>query len=256
MPGRAGGIWPNGGSGLWALDSRAAQAGGGPAWHADAMKPFLLGVATTLAVLAAGLVALLVILSSGSPDPQAVPATDPPRSTAQPPDDLADDETWLGTVDLRSADVVSADGELADVVASGSGIRFSAAGLRAGRLSIDATVPYETVAAQVGQDVRIFPAEDGRAGIERTVTILGRDVTVSATGTVVADGGQLLIEPETVDLGGPGFLDAAASALARGLVTIRQDIPGVPEGMTLTGVEATPNGVAVQLNGADVVITR
>ena len=92
--------------------------------------------------------------------------------------------------------------------------------------------------------------------MEREVTILGRDLTVRATGTVSADGGQLLIEPETVDLGGPAFLDSAASALARSLVTIRQDVAGVPEGMSLTQVEMTPNGFDARLDGTDVVIGR
>jgi hypothetical protein len=73
---------------------------------------------------------------------------------------------------------------------------------------------------------------------------------------VSADGGQLLIEPETVDLGGPGFVNAAASTLARSLVTIRQDVAGVPEGMTLTAGEVTAEGVDAQLNGTDVVIGR
>jgi hypothetical protein len=73
---------------------------------------------------------------------------------------------------------------------------------------------------------------------------------------VSADGGQLLIEPETVDLGGPSFLDAAASTLARSLVTIRQDVAGVPEGMTLTAVQVTPEGFDAQLTGTDVVIGR
>ena len=73
---------------------------------------------------------------------------------------------------------------------------------------------------------------------------------------MTADGGQLLIEPETVDLGGPSFLDSAASTLARGLATIRQDVPGVPTGMSLTAVEVTPEGFDAQLSGTDVVIGR
>ncbi len=219
------------------------------------MKPFLLGVAATLAVLALGLVVVILSLGSGSGDPVATPST-APSAAPKAPGDLGPDETWLGSVDLRSDDVVSADGDLADVVASGTGVRFSPSGVRADRLDIDATVPFTTVAEQVGEDVRIFPAAGGRAGIERQVTVLGRDVTVSATGTVEADGGQLLIEPETVELGGPSFLDAAASAVARGLVTIRQDVPGVPEGMALTAVEVTAQGFAASLTGADVTITR
>lgn len=221
------------------------------------MKLFLLGVASTLAVVALAVLVLLLSLGSGDDAGAAPPPT--PTSSVRPdgpPADLAADETWLGTVDLRSADVVSADGDLQDVVASGAGVRFSSDGLRAERLDLDATVPFATVAREVGPDVRIFPAEAGRAGIERTVSILGREVTVQATGTVEADGGQLLIEPETVDLGGPAFLDSAASALARGLVTIRQDVAGVPEGMALTDVEVTEAGFAASLAGTDVTIGR
>jgi hypothetical protein len=92
------------------------------------------------------------------------------------------------------------------------------------------------------------------AGVERQATILDRDVTLQAEGTVSADSGQLLIGPETVDLGGPSFLDSAASTLARSLATIRQDVAGVPEGMSLTAVQVTPEGFDAQLNGTDVVI--
>ncbi|WP_392543008.1 LmeA family phospholipid-binding protein [Oryzobacter telluris] len=217
------------------------------------MKRFLLGVVSTLVVLALALVVVLFSLGSGSGGTAATPspstsATAPPKRPA----DLAADETWLGSVDLRSEDVVSADGDLADVVAKGTGVRFSPKGLRAQRLDVDATVPFATVAAQVGDDTKVFAAGGGLAGIERTVTILGRDVTVKATGTVKADGGQLLIEPETVDLGGPSFVNAAASAVARRLVTIRQPVAGVPKGMALTAVRVTDAGFAARLTGADV----
>ena len=104
--------------------------------------------------------------------------------------------------------------------------------------------------------VTVYDAGNGKTGVERTVTILGRDITLKATGTVTADGGQLLIEPETVDLGGPSFLDSAASGIARNLATIRQDVPGVPAGMSLTGIEVTPQGFDARLNGNDVVIGR
>ena len=204
------------------------------------MKNFLLGVGATLAVLALALVVLVLSLGSGATPASgtaAPPAPAPSATVAPRPPDLTADETWLGAVELRSQDVVSSEGDLVDVVATGSGVRFSEAGLRAQSLDIDATIPFETVATQVGQDVTVYDAGNGKTGVERTVTILGRDLTLKATGTVTADGGQLLIEPETIDLGGPAFLDSAASALARTLVTIREDVPGVPEGMALTDVE-------------------
>ncbi len=220
------------------------------------MKLFLLGVGSTLAVLALVLVVVLFSLGSGSPRPSAAPSPTTSGTAAAAPSDLGEDETWLGSVDLRSEDVVSAKGDLVDVVATGSGVRFSDAGLLAQSLDIDATIPFTTVAAQVGADVTVYDAGNGKTGVERTVTILGRELDLKATGTVSADGGQLLIEPETVDLGGPSFLDSAASALARSLATIRQDVPGVPEGMSLTAVEVTPEGFDAQLTGTDVVVTR
>jgi hypothetical protein len=226
------------------------------------VKNFLLGVGVTLAVLALGLVVLVLSLGSGASGAAGGPASPGPASpvrtssatVAQQPSDLAEDETWLGAVELRSQDVVSAKGDLVDVVATGSGVRFSSAGLEAQLLDIDATIPFATVAEQVGQDVTVYDAGNGKTGVERQVTILGRDITLQATGTVSADGGQLLIEPETVDLGGPAFLDSAASALARSLATIRQDVAGVPEGMSLLAVQVTPDGFDAQLTGTDVVI--
>jgi len=220
------------------------------------VKLFLLGVGSTLAVLALALLVVLFSLSSGSPQPSAAPSSTTSVTAPAAPTDLGEDETWLGSVDLRSEDVVSAKGDLVDVVATGSGVRFSDAGLLAQSLDIDATIPFTTVATQVGADVTVYDAGNGKTGVERTVTILGRELNLKATGTVSADGGQLLIEPETVDLGGPSFLDSAASALARSLATIRQDVPGVPEGMSLTAVEVTPEGFDAQLTGTDVVVTR
>ncbi len=223
------------------------------------MKNFLLGVGATLAALALVLVVLVFSLGSGAPAGTGTTASPSPTGSApvaQRPTDLAEDETWLGAVDLRSQDVVSAKGDLVDVVATGSGVRFSQAGLKAQRLDIDATIPFSTVAKQVGADVTVYDAGNGKTGVERTVTILGRDLTLKATGTVSADGGQLLIEPETIDLGGPSFLDSAASSLARGLATIRQDVPGVPTGMSLDDVQVTPQGFDARLSGTDVVVGR
>jgi hypothetical protein len=159
-------------------------------------------------------------------------------------------------VELTSQDVVAPEGTLVDVVAVGSGVRFGDDGLRADQLRINATVPFTAVAEQVGPEVTVYDAGGGLAGVQRSVTLLGRETTLRATGTVVADGGELVIEPQSVDLGGPAFLDAAASSLARALVTIRQPIEGVPEGMALTSVAVTPAGFDAVLVGSDVVIGR
>lgn len=222
------------------------------AWHPDPVKQFLLGVAATVLVLVVAAGALLLSLGSGATATAPSPTPSTTASRVEPPADLKADETWLGSIDLRSEDVVSADGALTDVHATGSGIRFGADGVRAERLDLDATIPFATVAEQVGPGTRVYAVSGGLAGVEREVSILGRDLTVRATGRVTADGGQLVIEPETIDLGGPSFVDSAVSALARSLVTIRQDVPGVPDGMTLTDVSVSGAGFGVTLTGADV----
>ena len=232
-----------------------ARARARPGWDPDGVKHFLLGVGTTLAVLVVGVFVLLLVLGSGGGDAVAVPS--PTASGPLPSSPTTSSRTRRGWARWSSAARTSCrrtqSSPTSRPPAAGCA---SPEGLRADRLDIDATIPFETVAEQVGEGVRIFAAGGGLAGIERQVTLLGRDVTVSATGTVVADGGQLLIEPETVDLGGPAFLDSAASALARTLVTIREDVPGVPEGMALTDVEVTDAGFAASLSGTDVTIGR
>ena len=53
-------------------------------------------------------------------------------------------------------------------MATGSGVRFSQKGLQAQTLDIDATIPFATVAEQVGQDVTVYDAGNGKTGVERT----------------------------------------------------------------------------------------
>ena len=222
------------------------------------MKNFLLGVASTLVALLLLATIGVFVLGAGAPRATSTPTPTPTSSAATvvaPPADLRDDETWLQDFELHSADVVSPQGDLDDLVAKGSGMRSSPGGLlRAQRLEIEARVPFRTVAEKVGEGTRLYAVDAGRVGIERTVTIFGQDLTVRAISTVVADQGQLLIEPESVDLGGPAFLDSAASAIARNLVTIRQDLPGMPDGVVLTEVTVSGAGFRVFLAGKDVTI--
>ena len=211
------------------------------------MKAFLAGVATTVVVLAAAVAVLLGTLD-GRPSPRPSPPTISSTATTTA------GGTELADVELRTGDLLTADGRLTDVIANGAGITVTEDGIRARSLTVEAVLPFATAAAQVGPDTRLYAAPSGRAGIERRVSLLGRDVRIVATGTVAAEGGDLLIEPETVDLGGPSWLDSAASALARTLVTIRQPVEGVPDGMTLEEVSVVADGFRVDLSGTNVTI--
>lgn len=218
------------------------------------MKRFLAGMATMLVlVVVTGLVAASRLGSLGTTTPHAVPMG-PGVSPSAPPTDLGPDETWLGDVDLTSSALVTPDGPLRDVHATGTNVRVTTTGLRVGAVTLVATLPFEVAAEQVGHDVRLYDAGGGLAGIARSATVLGQDLTIRATGKVSAAAGDLLIEPQTIDVGMPGLVNDALSGVVRELVTVRQSIQGLPPGLRLTAVTVGANGFRATLTGTDVTI--
>lgn len=216
------------------------------------MKRFLAGVATTLLVLGVGLLAL--VWSMGHPTTLPGP---PAQSAAPPttrPSSLPADETWLGSMTLRSSELFSTRNDLRNVAVSGEGTRLTPEGIHGARLTVDATLPFPVAARQVGADVRLYAAGGGKVGISRTLSWLGRDVEVRAVGTVAVEGGQLVIQPEQVDTGAPGPIDAGLSEAARRALKIRQPVQGLPRGLSLTGVSVTEGGFAARLTGIDVTL--
>lgn len=220
------------------------------------VKQFVLGAVSMLVALVLALVALLFTVGSPGTGPSVSTPTETAAPSASAPTNLAKGETWLGDVRLTSGQVVTSDGGLEDVTAVGSGVTLTGDGLRAQRLDLDASIPFAVAAEQIGGGVTLRAAEGGLAGLTRRVTVLGRDVEVRATGVVRAEGGQLVIEPQTIDLDGPDWLDSAASSLVRQLVTIRHTVEGVPEGMALTSVSVQDNGFRAHLRGDNVSVTR
>lgn len=217
------------------------------------MKAFLLGVVTgAVGLVLAGALLLLTLPGEGSGSPMPSPS---PAPSSSAPTTVAAGETWLGALDLSSPDVVTGEGRFTDVTATGHDVTLTPEGLRAGRLEISATLPFADAAAQVDPRMRLSPAPDGRVAMVTTVEVLGRALEVHAVSRVGAENGQLVIEPETVDLGGPDWIDAAASALVRSLVTIRHTVQGVPDGMALTAVQVVPDGFAATLTGTSITLT-
>jgi hypothetical protein len=86
----------------------------------------------------------------------------------------------------------------------------------------------------------------------RTVEALGRELRVIATGTVEVEAGRLVVEPHSIDFGGPDFLSDAIADVVRGLVTIEHDIEGLPDGLVLHGVAVQDDGFRAHLRGEDV----
>jgi hypothetical protein len=176
------------------------------------------------------------------------------RPDAEPPAGLREEEVWLGNLELDAGTVVAAGSVLRDVRAVGQDVVTGPDGLAAGRLAVDATVPFEVVAGELGQGTVVGAADGGQATVVRTVEALGRQLRVVATGTVEVEGGKLVVEPRSIDFGGPDFLSGATAAVVRALVTVEHDVEGLPDGLVLQDVAVQGDGFRVHLRGDDVTL--
>jgi hypothetical protein len=207
-----------------------------------------------LAVVAVGLLWWLTQPAGTAAGTGAAPTARPPAAAPgglEPPGDLAADESWLADVVLDAGEVVTPDSRLRDVRAVGRDVRSGPAGARAGTLEVDATVPFEVVAGQLGGGIVVRRA-GSRAQVVRTLDVAGRQLRVVATGDVTVEDGRLVVEPRSIDVGGPDLLASRLADLARRLVTIEQDVEGLPEGLVLQRVTVQDDGFRARLEGEDV----
>ncbi len=222
----------------------------------------LIGAAVAIAVLLVATVVAFWLVSDPAGSGDRAPSAESPAagapsdgsdpSVGEPPADLGDDETWLGDLAMDAGTVVTAGSLLRDVQAVARDVRTGPEGVVAGRLAVDATVPFEVVGARLGEGTTVRPAGDSEATVRRPVRFLGRDLDVAATGTVRAVAGRRVVEPRSVDVGGPDALADAIGTLVRRLVTIEQSVEGLPEGLVLRDVAVRPDGFRASLDGTDV----
>ena len=219
------------------------------------VKDGLVGAA--IGVLVVVLVAVLFVLWVTEPAGTRDSATGPPDATSLdrppsvPPANLAVGEMWLTDLVLEAGTLATRDGAIHDVEAFGTDMRTGPGGLVAGSLKVDATVPFALVAAQIADDV-VVQAAGSQAEVVRVFTFAGRDLRVVATGTVEVVAGRLVIEPQSIDVGGSAFLADLIGAAARELVTIEHEIEGLPEGLVLRDVTVQEDGFRAELRGEDV----
>ena len=121
------------------------------------------------------------------------------------------------------------------------------------RIDGTATLSYALLAAQLGGDTTLRREGDGLR-ITKTVEVLGRTLPLTATGTVALDGDELVVDVERgsgagVDL--PDFLVTRVSDL----LDLRYDVPALPFGLRLTGVDPAEDGVHLRLAAEDAVLT-
>jgi hypothetical protein len=120
------------------------------------------------------------------------------------------------------------------------------------RIDGTATLSYELLSDQLGGDSTLRPEGDGLR-ITKTVEVLGQTIPLTAVGTVSLDGNQLVVDVEKaagagVDL--PEFLVTRVSDL----LDLRYDVPALPFGLQLTGVDPADDGVHVRLEAEDAVL--
>lgn len=216
-------------------------------------KDWLIGAVAMVVVLVLGATVAwwAVSVPAEEADPGPAPEGPSARPDRRPPADLAANEVWFADLRLRAGTVV-ADSRLREVRAVGRDVVTGPDGLVAARVAVDLTVPFGVLAAELGGDTVVRAAGGGQATVLRTVEVLGRELAVAATGTVKVRDGSLVIEPRSLDLGGPELLSEALAAVVRELVTITHDIEGLPDGLVLQRVVVRDDGFRARLRGEGV----
>ena len=218
------------------------------------LRDGLVGAAAAVLVLVLAVwIVLWAISEPAGRDGAAAPTTPVPSPTAaEPPSDLDPAEMWLDDLTLDAGTVVLPDSTLRDVAVVAQGVRTGPDGLLATAMTVDATVPFEVVADQIGDDAVVRAGEGSEAVVERTVEVAGRSFDVVATGSVEVVDGRIVVEPTTIDLGGPSFLAGLIGSVVRRLVTIEHEVEGLPDGLVLQDVVVQDDGFRATLSGDDV----
>ena len=222
-------------------------------------KDWLIGATGVLVVLGFALVTFWLVVSVPSTDDEAggsprlgAPLTQP----TEPPADLQAGEVWLEALELGAETLVTEDSVLHDVRAHGMDVVAGEGGLVASWATVDATVPFHVVAAELGGDSTVSGAGSNQARVVRAVEVLGRELRVAAVGTIDVEDGRLVVEPDSIDIGGPDFLADALGDVAGELVTIEHDVEGLPEGVVLHDVTVQRDGFRAHLRGQDVQLVQ
>jgi len=202
-----------------------------------------------LVLLVAGLIGFLVLVRPFDAEPGAgASAPEPPPARSAP--ELAKGEAWLADARVTSPRLMLGEGQdLRDMRATAREARLTADGkLEVAHLDIDGLVPFSVVGHEVGHGVQFTAAPDGLVRITTPVGPFKRGSGRSVLARVVADGERLAVTPVRVD--GSGALSEAVERLP----TIRQKIPGLPEGTRITAVVVSREGFRIHAVGEDVTL--
>jgi hypothetical protein len=165
----------------------------------------LAGAGVAVLAVTSGVVVLLLVVTR--PASQEATAAGPtgtapaPPTADSPPAELVHGDLWFTGLTLDARTLATPDGALHDVVVVGQDVRTGSSGLVAGALTVDATVPFDLVAGQIGPDVVVgpVPGSPDQAAVHRSFEGFGRVLDVEATGSVAVraelGGTAVRIEP-------------------------------------------------------------
>jgi hypothetical protein len=117
------------------------------------------------------------------------------------------------------------------------------------------TVPYSEVETRTGQPAGSFSTDGSRVRLTRTLTVLGRSLTVSGEGAVRVSGARAVVTPTAVSVDGVPAGGALLSAVRRRLVTT-YPIEGIPAGQRVTSIRPVAGGLLVGFTGTDAHLQR
>lgn len=123
-------------------------------------------------------------------------------------------------------------------------------GATAGTVKLSGTVAYSTLPLPNGVTVK----RDGKSGknvrLSGTVSVFGHQEKFRATGAVSLEDGRITLSPHSIHFLGR-TPSAALTAIARDHLELSVRPPKLPNGLSVTGVSVTDNGIRVTATGHD-----
>lgn len=146
------------------------------------------------------------------------------------------------------------DVDARDVLAPLDALRTGQGDIVAGEVHGTAVVDYASVAKLIKQPGVKLAERDGRLAVTAPVELLGQRFTVNGTAELAVAKGAVQIRFKELTADGLGALPGADSVISAYAQRISLDLPidKLPFGLTVTGVEARPDGLALIADGRDV----
>jgi hypothetical protein len=161
-------------------------------------------------------------------------------------------ELVRGEIRHAVIDVVDADGgkvQIARLHADLHGVTRHGDGITAEQISGDGLITYDALTA-AAKPLRVDYGGSGLVRITTEVTVLGRELTASASGRPRIEGETLVISPEQVSTSETG--DAAIAA--RQVPDIRVRLRDIPPNLTVT-LDPEADGLHFSFTGSNVTLT-